>query len=47
MSCCNIKIDVPRMEEALNSESRTMPTGLTREEMRAFIIEFANEKGAK
>lgn len=47
MSCCNIKIDVPRMEEALNSESRSMPSGLSKEEMRAFIIEFANEKGAK
>lgn len=47
MSCCDIKIDIPRMEEALNSESRTMPTGLTREEMRAFIIEFANEKVIK
>jgi hypothetical protein len=35
------KIKVKRMHEALAAESIPMPSGLTKEEMRAFIIAHA------
>lgn len=43
-ACCDIKIDIPRMEEALNSETFTMPLGLSREEKRQFIKDCANRE---
>lgn len=36
--------DIARMEEALASESFTMPAGLNREEQRQFIKDCANGK---
>lgn len=36
-------IDIERMQEALDSESRLMPSGLTKEQMRQWLIDFANE----
>lgn len=33
-----IKIDQPRMERALASKSTTIPSGLTREQKRQFIL---------
>lgn len=38
-----IVIDIDRMQEALDSESRLMPSGLTKEQMRQWLIDFANE----
>lgn len=38
-----IVIDIERMQEALDSESRLMPSGLTKEQMRQWLIDFANE----
>ena len=38
-----IVIDIERMQEALDSESRLMPNGLTKEQMRQWLIDFANE----
>lgn len=36
-------VDIKRMQEALDSESRRMPSGLTKEQMRQWLIDFANE----
>lgn len=41
--CCNCDFDYERMKEAVESESREMPSGLNREEMRQWLIDFANE----
>lgn len=41
--CCNCDFDYERMKEACESESREMPSGLTREQMRQWLIDFANE----
>lgn len=38
----NSLFDIDRMEEALNSESFTMPSNLSREQKRKFIIDCAN-----
>lgn len=38
-----VRIDITRMEKALNSGSFDMPSGLSREEKRAFIISKAQE----
>ena len=38
-----IVIDIDRMQEALDSESRLMPSRLTKEQMRQWLIDFANE----
>lgn len=37
----NVKIDIARMEQALQSERVVMPQGLNREEKRQFILAFA------
>lgn len=37
-------INISRLEEALASESFTMPTGLSREEKRQYIKDCANGK---
>ena len=42
-NCCNCDFDYERMKEAVESESREMPSGLSREEMRQWLIDFANE----
>lgn len=36
-------IDIPRMEKALAEETVEVPNNLTREEIRAFIIEKAEQ----
>lgn len=37
----NVKIDIARMEQAVQSERIMMPQGLSREEKRQFISAFA------
>lgn len=37
----NIQIDIPRMQQALQSERVVMPQDLSREEKRQFILAFA------
>lgn len=39
-----VLIDIERMETALASETFHMPSGLTREETRQFILNMGNEK---
>lgn len=42
-NCCDFNFDYERMKEAVESESREMPSGLTREQKRQWLIDFANE----
>lgn len=39
----NVKIDIPRMEQALQSERFLMPQGLSMDEMEAFILNVARQ----
>lgn len=39
-----VKIDIERMDSALDTEFFTMPTGLNIEQMRQYIIECARKK---
>lgn len=39
----NVKIDIPRMEQALQSERFLMPQGLSIDEMENFILNVARK----
>lgn len=39
----SIKVDIERMKQALSSESIMVPQGLTKEEKRQFILDFAKK----
>jgi hypothetical protein len=39
----SIKVDIVRMKQALSSKSIMVPQGLTKEEKRQFILDFAKK----
>jgi len=39
----SIKVDIERMKQALSSKSIMVPQGLTKEEKRQFILDFAKK----